>query len=126
MRYPRNTSNLQNARTLRKNMTPQERHLWYDCLRYCKPRFRRQEIIGNYIADFLCHDAKLIIELDGSGHYEPEKVQQDNQRTAYFHTLGLRVLRFSNLDVDQNFQGVCEAVLLALKECGVDGTFQIP
>ena len=126
MRYPRNTSNLQKARALRKNMTPQERHLWYDCLRYCKPRFRRQEMLGNYIADFFCHEAKLIVELDGSGHYEPEKIKLDNQRTAYFHTLGLRVLRFSNLDVEQNFQGVCEAVLLVLTECGVDGDFQIP
>ena len=126
MRYPRNTNNLTNARSLRKNMTPQERHLWYDCLRFCKPRFRRQEMIGNYIADFFCYEAKLVIELDGSGHYEPEKVQQDNKRTSYFHSLGLRVLRFSNLDVDTNFQGVCETILLVLKECGVDGTFQIP
>ena len=126
MRYPRNANNLTNARSLRKNMTPQERHLWYDCLRFCSPRFRRQEMIGNYIADFFCYEAKLIIELDGSGHYEPEKARQDDQRTSYFHTLGLRVLRFSNLDVDTNFQGVCQTVLLALKECGVSGVFQVP
>ena len=126
MRYPRNTGNLQNARNLRKNMTRQERHLWYDCLRYCTPRFRRQEMIGSYIADFFCYDAKLIIEVDGSQHYEPEAIEKDHTRTAYFHSLGIRVLRFSNLDVDTNFTGVCEAVLLTLKQCGVDGNITIP
>ena len=126
MYYPRNVKNLQNARTLRKNMTRQERHLWYDCLRYCIPRFRRQEIIGNYIADFFCHEAKLVIELDGSQHYTPETAEKDNIRTAYFHSIGIRVLRFSNLDIDTNFSGVCEAVLLALKQYGVDGNFSIP
>ena len=126
MHYPRNAKNLQNARNLRKNMTKQERHLWYDCLRYCTPRFRRQEIIGNYIADFFCHEAKLIIELDGSQHCEPEAAEKDNIRTAYFHSLGIHVLRFSNLDVDTNFSGVCEAILLVLKQCGVSGTISIP
>ena len=106
-------------------MTPQERHLWYDCLRYCKPRFRRQEMIGGYIVDFFCYDVKLMIELDGSQHYEPTTIQQDGMRTAYFHSLGLRVLRFSNLDVDTNFQGVCQAILLYLKECGVNGQVAI-
>ena len=100
-------------------MTPQERHLWYDFLRYCTPRFRRQEMIGNYIADFYCHDAKLIIELDGSQHYEPLEREKDNARTAYFHTLGLRVLRFSNLDISRNFNGVCEAIILAAAHCKV-------
>ena len=126
MRYPRNTSNLQNARSLRKNMTKQERHLWYDCLRYCTPRFRRQEIIGNYIADFFCYDAKLIIEVDGSQHFEPDAIDKDDARTAFFHSLGIRVLRFSNLDVDSNFRGTCEAILLALKQCGCDAVIQIP
>ena len=126
MRYPRNTNHLQNARTLRKNMTRQERHLWYDYLRYCTPRFRRQELIGSYIVDFFCYEAKLIIELDGSQHYEPKTTEKDNARTAYFHSLGIRVLRFSNLDIDTNFTGVCEAVLLALKQCGVNGTIVIP
>ena len=121
MRYPRNTNNLKNVNVLRKNMTRQERHLWYDFLRYCSPRFRRQEIIGNYIVDFFCYDANLIIELDGSQHYEPETLQYDAARTAYFHSLGLHVLRISNFDVDTNFQGVCQAVLQAMKQCGVTG-----
>ena len=98
-------------------MTPQERHLWYNFLRYCKPRFRRQEIIGNYIADFYCHEAKLVLEIDGSQHYDPVQQRNDNIRTQYFHTLGLRVLRFANSDVNRNFQSVCKAVLLAGVQC---------
>ena len=126
MNYPRNTNNLQKARVLRKNMTKQERHLWYDFLRYCTPRFRRQEMIGNYIVDFFCYEAKLIIELDGSQHYEPEKMVYDEARSAYFHSLGLFLLRFSNLDVDKNFTGVCEVVLSTLKQHGVEGTVRFP
>ena len=76
-------------------------------------------MIGNYIADFYCHDAKLIIKLDGSQHYEPLEREKDNARTAYFHTLGLRVLRFSNLDISRNFNGVCEAIILAAAHCKV-------
>jgi len=125
MRYPRNTNITQYARTLRKNMTRQERHLWYDFLRYCKPRFRRQEILGNYIADFFCYEAKLVVELDGSQHYEPEERQRDNARSAYFHTLGIRVMRFSNADVDTKFDSVCQAVLLALEQCGVTASIHM-
>ena len=76
-------------------------------------------MIGNYIADFYCHNAKLIIELDGSQHYDPLEREKDNQRTSYFHTLGLRVLRFSNLDVTRNFDGVCQAIILAADYCNV-------
>ena len=119
MQYPRNIKLTPNARTLRKNMTKQERHLWYDFLRYCKPRFRRQEIIGSYIADFFCHEAKLVVELDGSQHYESEVQEADQVRTAYFHTLGIRVLRFSNADVNTNFDRVCNGILLALETCGI-------
>ena len=120
MRYTKDHTNLQYARHLRKNMTPQERHLWYDFLRYCKPRFRRQERIGNYIADFFCHQARLVIEIDGSGHYEPEAVMKDAERTAYFETFGIKVIRFSNADVNVRFQNVCEAILLALAQRGSD------
>ena len=117
MRLPRNRKVLPAARTLRKNLTRQERHLWYDFLRYCHPRFRRQEIIGSYIADFYCHEAKLLIELDGSQHYEPEQRDRDNARTSYFHEFGIKVLRFSNLDIDRNFDGVCQAIISALEHC---------
>ena len=119
MKHPRNENHLALARHLRKNMTKEERHLWYDFLRYCKPRFRRQEIIGNYVADFYCNAAKLIVEADGSQHYEPEERLRDYVRTAYFHSLGIRIIRFSNLDINTRFTSVCQAILLALKECNI-------
>ena len=125
MRLPRNRKVLPAARTLRKNLTRQERHLWYDFLRYCHPRFRRQEIIGSYIADFYCHEAKLLIELDGSQHYEPEQRDRDNARTSYFHEFGIKVLRFSNLDVDRNFDGVCQAIILALEHCNTKASLDL-
>ena len=120
MRYPRSPKNLVNARSLRRKMTPQERHLWYDFLRYCRPRFRRQELIGPYIADFFCYDAKLIVEVDGSQHFTPELREQDNARTAYFHSLDIRVLRVDNGQVNRNFSGVCEGIVLAMQQCGVE------
>ena len=125
MRYPRNQNNLTNARSLRKNMTPQERHLWYDFLRYCKPRFRRQELLGSYIADFFCYEAKLIVEVDGSQHFTPEKIAADNMRTAYFRALGLKVLRVDNGQVNKNFSGVCEGILMAMNQCGVEPILEI-
>ncbi len=119
MKHNRNEALVGNARALRKNMTRQERMLWFQFLRYCKPRFRRQEIIGNYIADFFCHTAKLVIEIDGSQHYEPDERNADNARSEYFHKEGLKILRFSNADVDKHFDSVCQAVLLALEQCGI-------
>ena len=110
MDYKHNKSLVSNARALRKNLTKEERHLWYDFLRYCRPRFRRQEIIGNYIADFYCHQAKLAIELDGSQHTEPEAIAYDRARTAFLQKEGYRVLRISNLDVWKDFRAVCEAI----------------
>ena len=115
MAHPRNEKLLSNARNLRKNLTKEERHLWYNFLREYPIRFRRQEIIGNYIADFYCSSASLIIELDGSQHYEEAGKNHDQERTAYFASLGLRVLRFSNYDVLNHFRGVCEAIDLAVK-----------
>jgi len=93
--------------------------LWFHFLRHCTPRFRRQEIIGNYIADFYCHAAKLVIELDGSHHYEPEERNRDNTRSEYFHKVGLKIIRFSNTDVDMRLESVCNAILLALEQCGI-------
>ena len=116
MPNPRNNSLLTNARNLRKNMTPAERHLWYDFLRYCQPRFRRQEIIGSYIADFYCHRAKLVVELDGSQHCDPGSMEYDRKRTEYLRSQGLKVLRFSNLDVMGQFRSVCEAIDMEVKQ----------
>ena len=114
MKRIRNNELIQNARTLRKSMTKEERHLWFDFLRYCQPRFRRQEIIGHYVADFYCHQAKLVIELDGSQHLEPDATLYDERRSAYFKALGINVVRYYNTDINQNFVGVCQNILSIL------------
>ena len=105
-----------NARDLRKQMTKEEAKLWFQFLRLYRPRFHRQYVIGNYIADFYCHQAKLVIELDGSGHYEPEQEEKDRVRTKYLQSQGVTVMRLSNLDVMRQFQSVCEAIDLAIKQ----------
>ena len=98
------------ARELRKNMTPEERKLWYDFLRSHPARFRRQQIIGPYILDFFCPAAKLAIELDGSGHYEPEQIKHDRLRDAFLKENGIKVLRFPNSEVRNRFSVVCEVI----------------
>ena len=119
MHKPRNQALTAFARQLRRGMAKEERHLWYDFLRYCRPRFRRQEIIGSYIADFYCHDAKLVVELDGSQHTQEQDIAYDTQRTAYFHTLGIDVIRYYNSDIHQNFLGVCQDLLSVLEQRGI-------
>ena len=94
MYNPRNKHLTPLARNLRKHMTKEERRLWFDFLRYCSPRFRRQEIIGNYIADFYCSKARLVIELDGSQHTANKHAVYDAERTDYFHSLNIAVLRY--------------------------------
>lgn len=101
-------SNIPLAKELRKNMTPWERKLWYDFLRSYPVRFQRQKAIGNYIVDFFCARADLVIELDGGGHYQPERQKADAERTSVLESMGLKVLRICNLDIDKNFRGVCE------------------
>ncbi len=104
------------ARELRKTMTPQERHLWYDFLRGICPRFLRQKPLGPYIADFYCPTAKLVIELDGSQHYTDEGQERDAWRSGLLSEIGIRVLRFSNLEVDHDFQSVCQMIMQELKK----------
>ena len=96
-------------------MTKEERHLWYDFLKDLPFTFNRQEIIGNCIVDFYCAKAKIVIELDGSQHYEDKGLEADRERDDFLRSLGLRVLRYSNLDVNTNFRGVCEDILSYLK-----------
>ena len=95
------------AKMLRKNMTKEEKHLWYDFLRTYPVRFSRQKVLGAYIADFYCAEAKLVIELDGSGHYTEEGAQHDEERTAFLEGYGLTVVRIPNTEIHQNFRGVC-------------------
>lgn len=107
---------LKNARQLRKEMTKQERHLWYDFLRTYPVKIYKQRIIETYIADFYCHKAKLVIELDGSQHYSDDGMSYDYERTVVLNKLGLTVLRFTNTDIDKNFEGVCLKIDEFIKE----------
>ena len=102
------------AQELRKNMTKEERRLWYEYLHSYPYRFRRQVTFGNYILDFYCAAAKLAIELDGSQHCEASEQLYDQKRTAYLNSLGIHVLRFSNLDVLSNLPGVCQQIDLVV------------
>ena len=104
------------AQELRKNQTKEENLLWYRFLRKYPHRFRRQYVIGNYIADFFCHRAKLVVELDGSQHYASQEMDYDLKRTSYLESQGLKVLRFTNLDVLRQFDAVCAAIYQAVKE----------
>jgi len=103
------------SQELRKNMTKEERHLWYDFLKTYPVQFKRQHPIGIYIVDFYCWKAKLIIELDGSQHCAPDAVEYDRKRTHYLEEQGYCVLRYSNYDVQQNFRGVCENIDFCVK-----------
>ena len=100
-------SNVANAKRLRKEMTPWERRLWYCFLNTYPVRFQRQKCIDHYIVDFYCFRAKLVIELDGGGHYEPEAQRRDDVRTKELEKYALKVLHLCNLDIDRNFEGVC-------------------
>ena len=91
-------------------MTKEEKHLWYDFLSEYPVRFQRQKAIGRYIADFYCAKARLVIELDGSGHYEPGQELYDKERTAYLERMGLYILRFTNLQIQRDFRSVCETI----------------
>ncbi|MBP3634397.1 MAG: endonuclease domain-containing protein [Oscillospiraceae bacterium] len=99
-----------NAQVLRKNMTKEERHLWYDCLKHLDETVKRQFVIGPYIVDFYCASAALVIELDGSQHYENEGKQNDLIRDAYLSNLGLLVKRYSNHEIHTQFKSVCEDI----------------
>ncbi len=106
------------SRNLRNQATPQENRLWYDFLKTQPQRIYRQKVIGNYIVDFYCPSVHLVIESDGAQHYEDAAMKYDKQRTAYLEILGLTVLRFTNGDVNRNFDGVCETILGYLKQAG--------
>ena len=107
MPLKKNKKLLNIARILRSNMTRQEKHLWYDFLRYYPIKIYKQRIIDGFIADFYCHSARLVIELDGSGHYTKRGREYDQERTEILEKYGICVLRFTNSDVDDNFEGVC-------------------
>ena len=105
-----NTELTSNARTLRKNMTKEERHLWYDFLKMYPVRFLRQKVIDNYIVDFYCHSARLFIELDGSQHYEEKGLLKDKIRTSIIENRNITVVRIPNYEVDKDFDNVCRYI----------------
>ena len=112
----KNNKLLNIARILRRNMTRQEKHLWYDFLRYYPVKIYKQRIIDNFIADFYCHSAHLIIELDGSQHYTSRGKARDEARTEILEKYGIYVLRFSNKDIDDNFEDVCRMIDRVINE----------
>ena len=103
------------AKKLRKNMTKPERHLWYDFLSKRPEKWYRQKIIGNYIVDFYCEAFKLVIELDGSQHYEENAREYDKNRSTFLESMGNKVIRFTNTDIDSRFDSVCESIVQTLK-----------
>ena len=98
------------ARELRRFMTDEEKHLWYDYLRSYPVRFTKQKVLGRYIADFYCAKAKLVVELDGSEHYTEEGIKYDEKRTDYLGKYGITVMRISNLELNGHFIRVCESI----------------
>ena len=108
-----------NSQQLRKNMTKEERHLWYDFLKYLPITVNRQRKIGKYITDFYIACAKIVIELDGSQHYDPENKLADEKRDADLKQIGIKVLRFNNMEIHHNFNGVCMKILKELELRGI-------
>ena len=111
-----NKINIPLAKNLRKNATPEENHLWYDFLSKYEIRFQRQKAIDNFIVDFFCHKAKLVIEIDGSQHYTDEGIKNDEFRTEILHDYNLIVIRFTNNQINRNFSGVCSYIDSTVKD----------
>ena len=110
MAIPKNNDLLDNARKLRREMTPQERKLWYLFLQKYPAKVYKQRIVGPYIVDFYCAAAKLVIEVDGSQHYEEKEQAYDAARSAYLRNFGMQVVRYSNADINERFGQVCEDI----------------
>ena len=116
MTIPKDNAQLENARRLRREMTPHERKLWYLFLRRYPVKIYKQRIIGRFIVDFYCASARLVIELDGAQHYEPQGLAYDAERSQLLSSLGLEVLRFSNSEIDRDFRSVCTQIDLRIQE----------
>lgn len=111
MIYKYNKSLVANARTLRKNMTKEEKHLWYDFLKRLPFTVNRQKNIGDFIVDFFIAEKRVVIEIDGCQHYEPANKEADKHRDAELLKLGITVLRYSNYDINRSFESVCNDIL---------------
>ena len=108
------------AQENRRNPTPEEERLWYEFLRRYPFQFRRQKALGCYIVDFICSAARLIVEIDGSQHFTPEGREWDVNRTAFLNAQGYEVIRFTNRDVSERFEAVCQSIAAAVEQ-GVYG-----
>ena len=115
MLYKYNRSLVDNAQKLRKNMTPEENHLWYDFLKKLPLTVNRQKNIGNYIVDFFISKNRIVIEIDGRQHEMTDAEKADQQRDKYLSSLGITVLRYKNSDINKNFKQVCEDILQHLE-----------
>lgn len=104
------------AQKLRREMTPEEKRLWYQFLNQLPCRAKRQQIIRTFIVDFYIPSARLVIEIDGSQHCEPDAQIRDQERDAALDRLGILVLRYSNSDINQRFRDVCEDILLYIQD----------
>jgi len=99
------------AKALRRQMTKEERHLWYDFLKLLPQTVNRQKVIGRFVVDFYCAEARLVIEVDGSGHYTDEKRKADAERDEQLAKMGISVVRYSNSDIQRKFDQVCADIL---------------
>src|SRR3990170_4970827 len=99
------------SQSLRRDPSAAERKLWYEFLRGLSIKFTRQKPLGHYIADFYCASERLVIEVDGDSHFTERGQQYDETRTAQLHAMGVRVMRVTNVEVMQDFEGVCAAIL---------------
>ena len=109
--YPYNKELTQYAKELRKNMTPEEKHLWYDFLRFLPMAVKRQQVVGNYILDFFIPSVNVAIELDGSQHFDPKAREADKLRDASLSSVGIKVIRYTNCDINRNFDGVVTDIM---------------
>ena len=114
MQYHSNSKLTPLAQKLRREMTKEEKHLWYDFLRKCPFQFKRQKVIDRYIVDFYCESKKVAVELDGEQHYSEKGIQYDIARDDYLSSVGVQVLRYSNYEVNTNFDGVCHDIYARL------------
>ena len=109
--YSYNKKLVSNAQELRRNMTAEERHLWYDFLKRLPVPVKRQKNIGNYILDFYIPSAKLAIEIDGRQHKLAENREDDRIRDEFLNSLGITVVRYTNDDIRNRFQAVAKDIL---------------
>lgn len=107
------------SRKLRRAMTKEERHLWYDCIKKLPITFHRQKVLGKYIVDFYCAAARLVIEIDGSQHFDENGIESDKQRDAFLRDLGLTIKRYTNVDINQRFDSVCEDIFYHINNADV-------